>query len=513
MSNLPIWSPRHPALQSLLTALSSEATPLFVVGGAVRDHLLGRQTAQTDLDVAVEHSALSIARRVADRLGWAFYPLDTERDVARLIFTAATPPLVCDVAAMRGGTIDSDLRARDFTVNAMAVEWQGRRAVRLVDSLGGYADLEHRLLRRVSPASLAEDPVRLLRAVRFVVQLDFVIEEDTLQQLLRMSNTIKLASAERIRDELWKMLLTATPARAIDLLNQHGLLRPVLPEIAELIGVTQSAPHVLDVYHHTLLAVSFIQHFRAWLKGEEVPDESPASRLWQQRLEPFRFHLRQHFMQAITAERMRVDWLVWHALWHDVGKPTTRTAEETPDGGIRYRFLGHEEAGAKLMAARLEELRFGRHEIALAETVLLAHMRPHNLQASFAAAPLSQRACYRFFRDIGGRQMDQREGVDVVLLALADYQAIFAAPIPVDWEGYLHHAVELLDYAFNAQGLEQVRHPLVDGHRVMQAFNLTPGRQIGTLLDHLQEAQAAGEITTPDEALALAATWLQDERD
>ena len=473
-----------------------ETTPVFVVGGVVRDQLLGRQSTQNDLDVAIEHSALQIGRRVADRLGWAYYPLDTMRDVARLIFTAATPPLVCDISAMRGGTIDSDLRARDFTVNAMAVEWRGRTAVRLVDPMGGRADLEQRILRRVSATSLADDPVRVLRALRFAVQLDFTIEEQTLLQVMRMGDTVKLASAERVRDELWKIMLTTTPAYAIDLLQRHGILHPVLPEIADLMDVAQSAPHVLDVYRHTLLTVSYAQNFRAWLSDAAVPDDRPATRMWQKALEPFRFHLRHHFMQTLAGERMHLDWLVWYALWHDAGKPATRAAEEIPGGGLRYRFLRHEEIGADLMTARLDALRFGRHESALADTVVRAHMRPHHLHATFKDAPISRRALYRFFRDTGGHQWELVPGVDVVLLALADYQAIYDAPMPDDWEGYLRHAVELLDYAFSTQGLEQARHPLIDGHTVMRAFNLEPGRQIGSLLDRLLEAQVAGEIAT-----------------
>lgn len=500
-------------MHSLLAALSTETTPIFVVGGVVRDQLLGRQSSQNDMDVAVEHSALQVGRRVADRLGWAYYALDEARDVARLIFTAATPPLVCDIAAMRGGTIDSDLRARDFTVNAMAVEWKGRAAVRLIDPLNGCADLERRLVRRVTASSLADDPVRLLRALRFAVQLDFMIEEQTLLQVMRMSDTIKLASAERVRDEVWKILLTEAPARAIDLVQRYGLLHPILPEVADLVDVPQSAPHVLDVYQHTLLTVSFAQHFRAWLKGELVPDDRPATKLWQQVLEPHRFHLRHHFMQTLAGEHLRLDWLVWYALWHDVGKRATRVAEEIPGGEVRYRYFGHEEIGAELMAARLDTLRFSRHESALAETIVRAHMRPHHLHAMFGDAPISRRALYRFFRDTGGRQWELLPGVDVVLLALADYQATYDAPMPDGWECYLRHATELLDYAFSDRGLEQTRRPLVDGHTLMQTFNIKPGRQVGSLLDRLLEAQAEGEITTQDEALTLVATWIGDERD
>ncbi|MFN8464198.1 MAG: HDIG domain-containing protein [Caldilineaceae bacterium] len=523
MPNSTVWSPRHSALQSLLNALSAATAPVYVVGGVVRDHLLGLRKSTNDMDVVVEHSALLVARQVADMLGWAFYPMDPERDVARLVFTATTPPLVCDIAAMRGGTIERDLRARDFTVNALAVQWQGRKAVQLVDVTGGQSDLEHGILRRVSPSSLAEDPVRLLRAVRFAVQLGLAVEEQTELQMLRMADTIRLASTERVRDELWKTLQSEQPAAAVKMLRRYGLLPYVLPEVAGMVGVEQSAPHVLDVYQHTLAAVTFAKQLRDWLSGEEIPASTAAAHGWQAALAPWRFRLRDHFMQAITADHLRIDWLIWHALLHDIGKPQTRTVEEVPEAdaaaaetGIevrsqRYRFFGHDELGAEMTRGRLEALRFSRQEAQLGEEVVAAHMRPHHLHASFGANPLSRRACFRFFRDAGGRGFDVLPGIDVVILALADYQATTMADPPPDWEGYLRHMVQLLEFAFHTEGLQQVRRPLVDGHTLMRYFNLQPGPEVGSLLERLQEAQAAGEIASPDEALALAATWVLEK--
>jgi poly(A) polymerase/tRNA nucleotidyltransferase (CCA-adding enzyme) len=516
MASIPAgisWSPKHPAFQSLLSRLSEEAGTIYVVGGAVRDACLGRAPEkQTDIDVVVEHSALHVARSVADRLGWAYYPLDSARDVARLVFTAATPPLVCDISAMRGGSIEHDLLARDFTVNAMAIEWRREGAVRLVDPTGGAAHLALRLLQRVNPASLAEDPIRLLRAVRLAQQLDFTIEEETRQQMLRMADTVRLSSPERIRDELWKIMQQPMPQRALAMLAGYGLLRPVLPELADGEGVAQSAPHTLDVLAHTLATVDFADQLRTWLKGDADLATALGAPTWQQALAPWRFRLREHYLQPLTADRLHVDWLVWHALLHDAGKPATRTVEITTGGVQRYRFLEHEAVGATLAAARLEGLRFARHEVDLAQTVVQAHMRPHHLHSAFTGQPLGRRALYRFFRDTGLRQAGLLPGQDVILLALADYQAIYAVTTPPDWPAYVQHAGEMLAFALDRDGIERIRKPLVDGHTIMQYFNLAPGRQVGELLDRLQEAQATGDIATREEALALAATWLPEMR-
>ncbi len=502
------WKPQQPAFEALLNALAGEVQPLYLVGGVVRDALLGRTAGVSDLDVIVERDALAVARRVADRLGWAFYPLDEGRDVARLVFTAGTTPLICDVAAMRGGDLFLDLQARDFTVNAMALRWQGRGDHELIDLSSGQADIAARLLRRVTPTSLAEDPIRLLRAVRLAVQLGFTIEEQTQLQILRISDTVRLSSPERIRDELWKMLASATPDVAVEMMRAHGLLRPILPELADLEGVAQTPPHDSDVYAHTLRVVRHAVQVRDWLLGRAGVGDGEATATWQAALAPHRFTLLPQMTGTTAGERRHADWLVWHALWHDVGKPATRTAEALGDDQVRYRFIDHENVGAAMTVRRLEWLKFSRSEVQLAETVVSAHMRPHHLNASFGADAISRRACYRFFRDTGGVQRDNSAGIDTVLLALADYQGIYAASPPPNWADYARHMGELVAYATAPDGFDEVRTPLVDGRQLMARFQLSPGPHLGDLLERLREAQAAGEIATTEEGLELAAGWM-----
>src|SRR3954468_9290828 len=190
------WKLPHPALAELLTAFCQAQTPVYVVGGAVRDMLLQRKVELTDLDLVLGEAAIPVARRVADRLGWAYYPLDEARDVARLVFMpSASSPLVCDIAGMRGGTIEADLRLRDFTVNAMALAFSTASATpTLIDTVGGQSDLQQGLLRRVSPMSIVDDPVRLLRAIRLATQLNFKLEAETERQLRRLAPTIQFVS-------------------------------------------------------------------------------------------------------------------------------------------------------------------------------------------------------------------------------------------------------------------------------------------------------------------------------
>lgn len=520
------WRPAQPAFIALLNALVEIADPVYIVGGVVRDLLLQRadklndlgpnDLGLNDLDVVVSRDANAAARRAADRLGWAYYPLDVERNVARLIFTASPTPLICDVTGLRGGDLETDLQARDFTVNAMALRWRRNCATELIDLFGGRSDLEARVLRRVTPWSLAEDPVRLLRGVRLAIQLGFAIEEATSVQMLRLGDTLYLVSAERVRDELWKMLALSEPDKALEMLREFRFLHILLPEVAQMEDVAQSAPHDADVYRHTLRAVRHAAALHDWIVGKRGIDHTPAGATLAEALTPYLGRLRQVLLPIVAAERRLVDWLVWFALWHDVGKPVTRTVEQAPDGSPRYRFLGHEEVSARLAKQRMDTLKFSRHEIALLQAVTRLHMRPHHLHTAFRSGSLSRRACYRFFRDasqsVYGNVAHAEVGIATVLLALADYQAIFAESPPPEWAAYVHHAVELIQFGLEPGGLECVHRPLVDGRLLMHYFKLEPGRQVGELLEQLREAQAAGEITTPEEGLALAAELLAGNR-
>ena len=164
-----------------------------------------------------------------------------------------------------------------------------------------------------------------------------------------------------------------------------------------------------------------------------------------------------------------------------------------------------------MTARRLEWLKFSRSEVQLAEMVVRSHMRPHQLDASFGADPISRRACYRFFRDTGGPQREPTAGIHTALLALADYQGIYAASPPPNWTHYVRHIGELIAYVVTPGGFDGIRMPLVDGRQLMAHFRLPPGPLIGDLLEYLREAQAAGEIASTAEGLALAADWLAQE--
>ncbi len=487
---------RHaPVPDRLAVLLADHDDPVYLVGGAVRDALLGR-TAH-DLDFAVRAGATRLAFRVADALGLPAFAMDRERDVARVVLPDGG---TYDFAAFRGPSIDADLRARDFTVNAMALPAAIGAHPTLIDPLGGRADLAARRLRLAYAGALVDDPLRALRGVRLGHQLGLVPVPDTEAAMAAAGPSLGSVAPERIRDELLHLAAAADPAGAFRRLSAAGLLRPTLPELAALEGVAQDPPHHEPVLAHTWRILHWLEAIELTLLGSAAP---PADRFAAeidevaQALAGFAPSLGARLAQRVAGGLDGRQLLRWGALWHDAGKAVTRTVEL--DG--RVRFLGHAEAGARLAGGRLRQLRFGNEAIGHLRALVAGHMRPLFLANEPA---VSRRAIFRFFR------ATEPAGPDIALLALADHLATYDGPgdhpsagRPA-WVRLLAVSHALLDAYFTAFA-ETVRPtPLVDGRRLMRDLGIPAGPTIGRLLRLIEESQAAGEITTAAEALALA---------
>ena len=481
------------------------------VGGAVRDSLLHRPV--HDWDFGVDQDALGLARAVADALGGAYFPLDTERDAGRVVLVAADGArLELDFAALRGAdrsaeasteaqpegrsrrSLEADLFARDFTVNALALDETGA----LIDPTGGQGDLEAGRIRATNEHVFQDDPVRLLRAVRMEAELGFEIEPQTAAWMSRDAPLLALPSAERVRDEFARVMATQRAARHLQRCDEFGLLPYVAPELELLKGVTQSPPHRFDVWRHTLLVVDALEGVVAAVTGREVgpcvlADVPPVA--WgdlARVLGQFAGSVAAHLAVETNGGRNRALLLKMAALLHDVGKPETWSLGE--DG--RIHFYNHEPVGARMAATRLQALRFGRDEVKRVRVMVEGHLRPAHLAR---AEKVTRRAVYRYFRATGDA------GVEVALLNLADHLATYGPHLQEQrWARRLEVAETLLTHYLERYEETVAPPPLVTGHDLMAELGLEPGPEIGRLLEALREAQAAGEVKTREEALALA---------
>lgn len=481
--------PLAPLLEQIRPLLTREGQPIYLVGGAVRDALLGRTS--HDLDFVLPRHAIELAFRVADAIDAPAYVLDRPRDTGRVVL--AEQDTMLDFARFRGTSLEDDLRDRDFTINALALPATAEGRESVIDPTGGLRDLSRRELRLTQPLALRSDPLRTLRAVRLAYSLDFALPAETREAVAAAAPLLDQVSAERQRDELLKILLSERAEAAMGDLQALGLLPLLLPEVAALVGVEQSAPHRYDVFEHTLRVLGWLRAIEALIADSSgnVPVELAGV---ADALVPYKEPLLAHLGKEVDGGVNGSQLLRLGALLHDVGKRETQTVEENG----RIRFFEHSEVGAKLAAQRLRHLCLSREAVGHVQTIVAQHMRPLLLADAQGDSP-SRRATFRYFRDTGSA------GLDVGLLALADHLGTYGDVGDDEaWSRLVQLVGALFATYFERQESVVAPPPVVSGGDLMRELKLQPGPEIGRLLRLLQEAQAAGEVTTAAEALALA---------
>lgn len=446
-------------------ALAPPGTVL--VGGTVRDAVVGRSP--VDVDLAVPAGAIALARRCAERLGGSCVVLDAERGAARAIANGLT----LDAADFRAPTLEADLAARDFTVNALAVALaalarRGRAAI--IDPTGGLADLRARRLRPAGPGVLDDDPLRTLRAVRLEAALGLRLTAAGATAVRAAAAGLARVSAERVRDEMLALLAMADSARALRRADALRVLSVVLPEIEPMRATTQPPPHRFGVLEHSLRAVAGCDRLLPRLGS----------------LTPYGEELSGHMAEPLGGGLTRAATLKLAALLHDVSKPETRRRVRG-----RVRFFEHDVIGAGRARAIGERLKLPERAIAVVERLVRHHLRPMHLASAAAITP---RARYRFYRDL---REDTR---DLLLLVLVDAAAVTGASPVTTWRRA--PLVRELMRGWAEQRAVAATPPLVRGQDVMARFRLEPGPRVGWLLAQAREAQDLGRVANREEALA-----------
>ena len=427
-------------LANLGRAASEIGVKAWIVGGYVRDRLLGR--AHLDLDLVVEDGdALELARRFAQVAG-APPPVTFERfGTAQVTLPGRLVEFVTARAEsyapesrkpnVRQATLEEDLRRRDFTVNTLLMDLEGN----VHDPLNGRTDLDAKVLR--TPAdphqTFTDDPLRMLRGIRFAAELGFTPAPGLVPAMRELKSRLAppVISIERISEELRKMLESPRPKLALELLDEAGLLEVILPEIAACKGVAQTGFHTHDVFGHTLLTVE-----------QTDPD----------------------LLLRVAA------------LFHDVGKPKTAKGDGT--------FIGHEEVGAGMARSALERLRFSQREIDVVTGLVRLHLRP-----VFYRSEWTDGAVRRLARDAGPSLPR------LMALARADIAAS-AYPYPEK----LEELQARLD-AVRDERPSRLR-PLVTGEEIMRVRGIGPGPEVGRIKQKLEEMVIDGEIA-PDKAAII----------
>lgn len=455
---------RHPLLEAIGALADEERLEVYVVGGYVRDALLG--LGDRDVDILVIGDGIRFAERVAqkfgsttvvvhEKFGTAMVPLQE----GKVEFVGARSERY-EASSRRPmvtvGTLEDDLLRRDFTINALAVSLNKDRFGTLVDPLGGRDDLKRKLLRTpLDPVkTFDDDPLRIMRAVRFSSQLDFSIDEKALSAMKEMKDRLAIVSQERITDEFLKTLKAAKPSIGLRLMYDTGILHLVFPEVAQMAGVDQRRDHHhKDVFLHTCIVVDNI---------------------------------------AETTENV---WLRFAALVHDIAKPRTKVFKE----GTGWTFHGHEEIGARMMKGIFRKLKLPMEPLPYVEKLVRLHLRPMVLVDQLVTDSAVRRLVFESGNDID----------DLMKLCRAD----ITSKNPSLVSKYLKNYDIVMRKIVEVEEKDRLRNwqPPVRGDEIMAVCGLEPGKPVGVLKKAIEEAVLDGTIPNEHDAALEYLLKMKDE--
>jgi len=469
----------------------------WLVGGALRDMLLGRPL--RDMDFVLPRNTRQVAKAVAQDLGAVSFLMDDERSTMRVIHKLPDESeFYLDFIQQNGETIQADLEARDFTINAMALDLEDLDT--LIDPTGGLADLRAKRLKTCGPGAMPADPVRCLRGLRLSNSLGFRLEKSTIAQIKTALPQLDRSAPERIRDEVFRLFGEDHPERGLRALDVLGGVVVLFPELLALKDTEQTTPHVLNAWEHTLASLAGLQKVLSILTHK--PDQEGKGNwlmgMVSLHLGRYRDQFSDYLGECLTPGRTKRALLFFTALYHDAGKPEVASTGEDK----RRHFYRHEQMGSPVIIRRGLAMALSNGELDWLERVVRNHMRIHHLAATGQAA--SPRAIYRFFQKAGDA------GVAICLLSLADTLATYGTTITREvLEKELAICRQLLE-AWWEFPQQMVRPPkLLDGIELMQDLSIEPGPLVGELLEAVRLAQVEGRVTTRMDALELARQLLR----
>lgn len=436
---------------------------IYVVGGTVRDFLMGKISYDRDL-IVVDEDAKSFSQKVAEFFDGVFIPLDEENKIYRIVLKDKKNFL--DITNPIGGNLEEDIMRRDITINAIAVNIKTGEIPSFCEF--GIQDIQNKIIREIKEENFTDDPLRMLRVYRFYANLGFEISPELLNITKKHASLINKPAKERIEYELMKLFDGEFAAQALLKMDESEILEIIFPFVKELKQVPPNLHHHLDLFNHSIETVNQVQKFY-----EISPKE-----------------VQEHLKKVDFGGFSRLAHLKLAALMHDIGKFSTWTIE--PDTG-RHRFIKHEDVGAKLAIPILKKMCFSNKQIDYISYIIKKHMYP---TAVVSAPELNDKVMMRYVR----KSADN--AIDTIIIAKADRVSAQGPEITKELvEENITLLDKLLQFYLNTKETLAPLPKLLDGRDVMSILNINPSPILGKILNKLHEAQISGDILTKDDAV------------
>jgi poly(A) polymerase len=457
-------------ISQLLETLRVEIPQLYIVGGAVRDRLLKKEI--KDIDI-VCHNAKNLTKSIAElnEMTMVAFEKKIDEPCYRLI-NRNNHEITIDFMELRGNNINEDLKCRDFTINAIAIKIiPGNSAVILIDPLGGQNDLEKKLIRLCSNRAIKDDPLRMLRAIRFSAELGFTIENDTEVSIAQQASLLNESAPERVMSEMIRIFAVPQCASYIRKMDQLSLLDIVFPEIRPMKGCTQNSYHHQDVWNHSMSVLENCEHI---LNNLDKFFDDP-----------------NHFILNYLLKKDRIPLLKIACLFHDVGKPNTRKLK--PESG-KVTFYDHDAKSKDILSDMALRLKISKKSRGLLETLAAEHLHVVNL-SKFG---VKKSTIIRFFRKLGD------DTVLLIILSMADTRSkMRPSTKESEKKNHLEWCRKIIaEYFIFIKKQFEIKN-LISGKDLIK-LGLIPGPNMGKILKHTREAQDSGMFRNKQDALDFA---------
>ena len=434
----------------------------YVVGGFVRDILMGKTSPDRDL-IVCNCDVKQFSKNLADKLNGHYIELDTENNIYRIVLEDKINYI--DVTCPIENDFEKDIKRRDLTINAIAYDLKNSK---FIDLVGGIEDIKNQKICSIQDKNFEDDPLRLIRIFRFYAKTGFEIDKKLIELAEKLCKRINEPAKERVNVELLKLFEGEYSERALMEMDNCGLLEELLPIYKEVKKVPKNSHHHLPLIEHLYETVKQVQL------------------LYSQANEEVKEYLKNKSYGGVE----QLAFLKLSAFLHDIGKPSTWTIEEETG---RHRFIKHDDVGSQMVVPILKEFKFSKKQIEYVKMLIKYHIYPSGL---FCSEEVTDKAIMKFYRKMDGYV------IDVILLAMADRLSARGEQITDEIvEKNINSLTKLLNDYLSIQKDIKPLPKLLDGIDIMEILQIKQGPELGKIINELKEAQLSGIVNDKQEAM------------